>query len=183
MNVSNQVSEIDGVKFTKVKFASDIRGSFIKFHPLQELGPSLDSVALSINPEAGTVRGLHFQVEPFAENKLIACVQGSIFDVIVDLRPGSRTIGKWTSFELSAENEVQVYLPKGIAHGFQTLVPNSIIHYCLSTSYSPESSYSINPHGGLGISWPLKTVSISERDSKGVSIEFAREKYANSIKS
>lgn len=182
MKVSSQVSEIDGVKFTKTKNVSDKRGTFIKFHPLQDLGLSLDSVALSINPEAGTLRGLHFQVEPFAENKLITCVQGLIFDVIVDLRPGSRTIGKWTSFELIAENEVQVYLPKGVAHGFQTLVPNSIVHYCLSTSYSPESSYSIDPHGDLDINWPLKTILISERDSKGVSIEVAVKKYANSIK-
>lgn len=182
MKVSTQVSEIDGVKFTKAKNVSDNRGTFIKFHPLQELGLSLDSVALSINPDAGTLRGLHFQVEPFAEDKLIACVQGSIFDVIVDLRPGSRTVGKWKSFELSAENEVQVYLPKGVAHGFQTLSPNSIVHYCLSTSYSPESSYSIDPYGDLGINWPLKTVSISERDSNGVSIDIAVKKYANSIK-
>lgn len=182
MKFSSRVSEIDGVKFTHVKYESDIRGTFIKFHPVREIGPSWESVALSINPEVGTLRGLHFQVEPFAEKKLVACVQGSIFDVIVDLRPDSRTMGKWTSFELSSENAMQVYLPKGVAHGFQTLVPNSIVHYCLSSSYSPESSYSIDPHGDLGINWPLETALISERDSTGVSVEIAVKKYANSIK-
>lgn len=181
MKVSSQVSEIDGVKFTQVKYESDIRGTFLKFHPLQDLGHFLDSVTLSINPDAGTLRGLHFQVEPFAENKLITCVQGSIFDVIVDLRPGSRTIGKWTSFELSAENRIQVYLPKGVAHGFQTLVPNSIVHYSLSSSYSPESSFAIDPFGDLGINWPLKMLSISERDANGVSLLVAAKKYVESI--
>lgn len=181
MKDSSQVSEIDGVRFTKAKFVSDLRGSFIKFYPLQELGLSLDSVALSINPNAGTLRGLHFQIQPFAEEKLISCVQGSIFDVVVDLRPDSKTLGKWTSFELSAENAVQVYLPKGVAHGFQTLVPNTIVHYSLSSLYSPEYSYSIDPHGDIGVNWPLKTVSISERDANGISIKIAAKKYADSI--
>lgn len=179
---TNQVSEIDGVRITQAKSVSDSRGTFIKFHPLKEFENSLDSVALSFNPYLGTVRGLHFQAEPFAEEKLVACVQGSIFDVVVDLRPNSRTFGKWTSFELSAKNALQAYLPKGIAHGFQTLMPNSIIHYSLSLSYSPESSYAIDPFGDLGIDWPLKVISISERDSIGILFSVAAQKYAESLK-
>lgn len=179
---TSKVSEIDGVRFIHGRCESDIRGSFIKFHPSREFETTLDSVALSFNTSLGTVRGLHFQVEPFAEEKLVACVQGAIFDVIVDLRHGSRTFGKWTSFELSAENALQVYLPKGIAHGFQTLMPDSIIHYGLSASYSPESSYSIDPFGELGIDWPLATASISERDSSGLALSDAAQKYAASIK-
>lgn len=180
---TNKVSQIDGVKFTQGKVISDNRGAFIKFHPLRDLEDSLDSVALSFNPNLGTIRGLHFQVEPYAEKKLVTCVQGAVLDVIVDLRPGSITFGKWTSFELSAENAIQAYLPKGIAHGFQTLTSNSIIHYCLSACYSPESSYSINPFGDLGIDWPLKTVSISERDSDGLTFPVAAQKYLLSLKS
>ena len=180
---TSKVSQIDGVRFTQGKVISDNRGTFIKFHPLRDLTDSLDSVALSFNPNPGTIRGLHFQVEPYAEEKLVACVQGAVLDVIVDLRPGSLTFGKWTSFELSAENALQAYLPKGIAHGFQTLTSNSIIHYCLSACYSPESSYTINPFGDLGIDWPLKTVSISERDSDGLTFSVAAQKYLLSLKS
>ena len=179
---TNRVSEIDGVRFTQATSVSDIRGTFFKFHTSREFEDSLNSVALSFNPNLGTIRGLHFQVEPFAEEKLVACVQGSIFDVIVDLRPGSKTCGMWTSFELSAANAVQVYLPKGIAHGFQTLVPDSIIHYGLGASYSPEFSYAIDPFGDLGIDWPLKECFISEKDARGVSLSFAAQKYSESLK-
>lgn len=178
---TTRVSVIDGVRITQFKSISDVRGTFIKLHPLRELGNSLDSVALSFNPNLGTIRGLHFQVEPFAEEKLISCVQGRVFDVIVDLRPSSQTFGNWTSFELSAENALQAYLPKGIAHGFQTLMPNTIIHYGLSASHSIESSFAINPFSDLGIDWPLKEFSISEKDARGVSLVYAAQKYAESL--
>ena len=179
---ANQVSEIDGVRVIRIKSILDARGSFLKFYPPADFQGSLDSVALSFNPHLGTIRGLHFQVEPFAEEKLVACIQGSIFDVIVDLRPDSRTFGRWASVELSAANALQVYLPKGIAHGFQTLMPDSIIHYSLSSSYSLESSYSIEPFGDIGIDWPLKELIVSERDLGGVSLPFAAQKYADSLK-
>lgn len=180
---ANQVSEIDGVRITQVNSFTDPRGTFIKFQPTLEFENSLDSVALSSNPKMGTIRGLHFQVEPFAEEKLVTCIQGAIFDVIVDLRPNSKTFAKWCSFELSADNGLQVYLPKGIAHGFQTLMPDSILHYSLSSAYSPVSSYSIAPFGDLDIEWPSKDFSISERDSNGVSIAVGVQKYADSLKS
>lgn len=180
---TNKVFEIEGVRITHVKSVSDLRGTFIKFHPVQEFENSLDSVAISTNPNLGTIRGLHFQVEPFSEEKLITCVQGSIFDVIVDLRPHSKTFGKWTAFELSAENTLQAYLPKGLAHGFQTLIPNSIVHYCLTSNYSPESSYSIDPFGDLDIDWPIRDFSISEKDASGISFSIAIQKYSESLKS
>lgn len=180
---TNQVSEIDGVRIIQVNSFTDPRGTFIKFQPTQEFEDSLDSVALSSNPKLGTIRGLHFQIEPFAEEKLVTCIQGAIFDVIVDLRPNSKTVAKWCSIELSAENALQVYLPKGIAHGFQTLMPDSILHYSLSSAYSPNSAFSIAPFGDLDISWPLKDFSISERDANGVSISVGKQKYADSLKS
>jgi len=181
MTASNRVSVIDGVRITQFKSTSDNRGTFIKLHPLSELGNSLDSVALSFNPNPGTIRGLHFQAEPFAEEKLVSCVQGAVFDVIVDLRPSSQTFGKWTSFELSAANAMQAFLPKGVAHGFQTLLSNSIIHYGLSVSHSLESSYAIDPLGDLNIDWPLKELLISEKDARGVSLAYAAQKYAESL--
>jgi len=182
MMTIDQIPEIDGVRISQVEYSSDDRGAFIKYHPVREFEDRLDSVAVSINPTLGTIRGLHFQVEPFAEEKLVTCVQGSIFDVIVDLRPNSKTLGKCGTFELSAENRLQVYLPKGIAHGFQTLMPHSIIHYSLTSIYSPTSSFSINPLGNFGFDWPLKDSLVSERDSGGVSLSSAIQKYAESLK-
>lgn len=179
---TNQVREIDGVRITQIESASDSRGTFIRFHPSRELHTILDSVAVSFNPIIGTIRGLHFQTEPFAEEKIVTCIQGSIFDVIVDIRPDSKTFGKWASIELSAGNALQAYLPIGIAHGFQTLMPDSIIHYGITSIYSPESSYAIDPFGDLDIDWPLKTLVISERDKSGMSLSVATQKYADSLK-
>ncbi len=180
--MGSRVSEVDGVRITQIKSSDDIRGSFVKFHPNLDLDSQLDSVAISYNPKPGTIRGIHFQTEPFAEEKLVSCLQGSIFDVAVDLRPNSTTFGKWTSFELSQEGAQQAYLPKGVAHGFQTLAPNTIVHYCISTSYSANSSFAINPFGNLGIDWPLKPYVISQRDVEGIDFPNAAQKYAESLK-
>lgn len=180
MNSVN-ISEIEGIRLTKSVSASDSRGLFIKVQPSQDFQNGLDSVANSVNPKQGTIRGLHFQIAPFAEEKIITCIQGSIFDVVVDIRPQSKTFGKWTAFELSAENQIQAYLPKGIAHGFQTLQSNSIIQYCLSVGYSMESAFSIDPFGELQIAWPLKEFYISEKDARGIPFETAAHKYAQSL--
>jgi dTDP-4-dehydrorhamnose 3,5-epimerase len=178
----NRVSEIDGIRIIQANLVSDTRGTFVKFQPLIEFENSLDSTAFSLNPHVGTIRGMHFQVEPFAEEKLVTCVQGSIFDVVVDLRPNSESFGMWTSFELSASNAKLAYLPKGVAHGYQTLAPNTIVHYSISSPYSAESSYAINPFGGgLHIDWPLKVHLLSERDSSGISLSAAGQKYAESL--
>ena len=103
-----KVTEITGIRVSHVTSLTDDRGSFVKFHPPREFENSLDSVAFSINPTVGTIRGMHFQVEPFAEEKLVTCAQGRIFDVAVDLRPNSETFGMWASFELSATNALQL---------------------------------------------------------------------------
>ena len=177
------VAEIEGVRVTESKSTSDSRGAFIKIQPHLEFQDGLDSVATSINPRAGTIRGLHFQIAPYAEEKIITCIQGSIFDVIVDIRPESKTFGKCATFELKAKNGMQVYLPTGIAHGFQTLHPDTIIQYCLSAAYSPECAYSIDPFGELNINWPLKEFSISEKDASGLPFSAATAKYAQSLES
>jgi dTDP-4-dehydrorhamnose 3,5-epimerase len=177
-----RVDSINGIRYSHPDLMTDARGSFLKYFPLKDIKDSLDSIAISINPNPGTVRGLHFQIEPFAEEKLITCIQGSIFDVAVDLRPESSTFGKWTSFELSSTNSTQIYLPKGLAHGFQTLVPNTIVHYSLSSIYSLEHSFSINPFGDLGIRWPHDVQAVSDRDMNGISLSSAEKKYADSLK-
>ena len=174
-------SNIEGVKLVQAVSSSDSRGRFIKFHPENFLHDKLESVAVSINPKVGTIRGIHFQIEPFAEEKIVTCIQGSTFEIIIDIRPGSKSFGKIATFELSQENANQVYLPKGVAHGFQTLMSNTIVQYFLTSQYSPESSYSIDPFGELGIDWPLKERSVSEKDAQGVSLTYAAEKYAESL--
>ena len=175
-------SKIDGIRVTSVNSVTDFRGTFSKIHPPVEFQNNLDSVANSINPKKGTVRGIHFQVEPFAEEKIITCLQGAIFDVFVDLRPHSNTFGKWAGLELSQTNGLQVFLPKGIAHGFQTLNPNTIVQYFLSASFSAESSFSIDPFGDLGIEWPIAKHFVSDKDASGVTFSFGAQKYAASIK-
>ena len=177
----NRVESIEGVKLTPFQFSSDERGTFVKFHPMNFFSDTLDSIALSRNPILGTIRGLHFQTEPFAEEKLVTCIQGSIFDVVVDLRPNSQTFGKWTSYNLNSENHLQAYLPKGIAHGFQTLQPNTIVHYSLSAAYNPASSFSINPLGELAINWPISEILVSQRDRQGLSVSSASHLYRDSL--
>jgi dTDP-4-dehydrorhamnose 3,5-epimerase len=176
------ISEIDGIIIKEIKTVADARGSFGKFHPSSDFENSSDSIAFSINPNVGIIRGLHFQIEPFAEEKLISCIQGAIFDVVVDLRPGSKTFGMWASIHLSMKNALILYLPKGIAHGFQTLEPNSIVLYSLSAPYASDFSCAINPFGSLGIAWPLEVRSISDRDVNGMTFSIAANMYAVSLK-
>jgi dTDP-4-dehydrorhamnose 3,5-epimerase len=174
--------DIEGVRLVNAFSTSDPRGTFVKFFPDDLLFEKLNSVAVSINPKAGTIRGIHLQVEPFAEEKIVSCIQGSTYEVIVDIRPNSKTFGKIATFELSKENSKQIYLPKGIAHGYQTLLPETIVHYFLTSQYSLESSYTIDPFGDLNIQWPISEYSISEKDLNGVPLKFAAQKYAESLR-
>ncbi|MGO4441406.1 dTDP-4-dehydrorhamnose 3,5-epimerase [Rhizobium sp. RAF56] len=110
----------------------------------------------SLSATVGTVRGLHFQVDPFAQGKLVRCIAGRIFDVAVDIRVGSPTYGKWYGAELSMENGAQLWIPAGFAHGFATLVPDCIISYKVTESYNAASDRGLlwnDP--AIGIVWPL----------------------------
>lgn len=178
---NNQEVNINEVRLIQIYKHEDNRGDFLKFHPQQILQSNLDSVAISVNPHIGTIRGLHFQTEPYAEEKIITCLEGAIFDVTVDLRPESKTFGKWRSVELNAKNSTQIYLPRGIAHGFQTLEPNTIVLYSISGSYSQDSACTIDPLGDLEIDWPLKEKNLSEKDKSGISFQQAAKKFAISL--
>jgi len=179
--IGKRVDKIEGVAICPTQSAADKRGRLVKFSPFEKFLNPLTSIAISYNPVRGTIRGLHFQVAPFEEEKLVTCIQGSVFDVIIDLRPSSQTFGKWTSLHLDSESCSQVYLPKGIAHGFQTLSPNTILHYGLNSIYSQEHAFSISPFGDLEIDWPLSSKLVSERDRRGISIIEAIDKYTESI--
>lgn len=175
------ISEIEGVVVREFQSKSDFRGTFIKFNPGRLNLENLDSLAISINPKKGTLRGMHFQTEPFSEEKIVTCIRGSVFDVIIDIRPDSKTFGEVGVLQLSAESALQLYLPKGVAHGFQTLQDDSVLHYLLSSPFSPQHSFSINPLELGSIPWPLETTLIADKDSTGISLEFATKIYADSL--
>lgn len=120
----------------------------------------------SLSKEAYTLRGLHYQLEPQAETKLVRCIQGSFYDVIVDLRPESITFGKSFGAILSSENRQMMFVPKGFAHGFLTLEPNSEVLYMVSTTYSKEQERGLRwDDPCFNIQWPARPVIISERDA------------------
>ncbi len=120
---------------------------------------------ISFNVDKGTVRGMHYQGEPHGEVKLVRCTMGSIYDVIVDLRPGSPTYLEHYGVELSAENRKALYIPEGFAHGFQTLLDSSEIFYQMSNYYVPVYAKGVRWNDpSINISWPLPISSISKTD-------------------
>lgn len=121
--------------------------------------------ASSFNLRRGTLRGMHYQAEPHAEAKLVGCTRGAIHDVLVDLRPGSLTRGRWFAAVLSAENRRLLFAPRGFAHGFQTLEDDTEVTYHLSAAYHPEAGRGVRWNDpAIGIHWPLEVSVISERD-------------------
>jgi dTDP-4-dehydrorhamnose 3,5-epimerase len=121
----------------------------------------------SFTSETGSVRGMHYQKMPAGETKLIRCIAGKVYDVAVDLRPDSETYLKWHAVELSADNRTMMFIPKGFAHGFQTLTNNVELLYCHSEMYQPDHEAGLNCLDKLlDISWPLEITSISERDKQ-----------------
>jgi dTDP-4-dehydrorhamnose 3,5-epimerase len=122
--------------------------------------------SISFNARAGTLRGMHFQSPPHLETKLVRCTRGAIFDVIVDLRDQSSTYGQWHAEELSAENRLMLYVPKGFAHGFQTLIDDTEVDYEIAPAYVPGAAAGFRfDDAALAIGWPVADVIISERDT------------------
>jgi len=127
---------------------------------------------LSQNKKKGTLRGLHYQASPYQEAKLIRCIKGSIFDVIIDLRSNSDTFLKWFGVELTAENYRMLYVPENFAHGYQTLEDNSVVFYQVSEFYKPEYGRGIKWNDpSINIRWPLENKTISTQDQRWPLIE------------
>lgn len=166
-----QPLKLDGAVLIKPEPHTDERGFFARTFCEKEfksknLISSYVQQSISYNKTKGTLRGLHFQAIPYQEVKLVQCIKGSIFDVIVDIRINSPTFGQWFSTTLSEHNELTLYIPGGFAHGFQTLEDNSKVHYQMSNYYNPKYSRTINwRHPDININWPEPPSLISENDN------------------
>ena len=133
----------------------------------KEIGHTKDWVQMnhSFTSVKGTIRGMHYQLSPFSEIKLVRCIAGEVFDVIVDLRKNSSTYLQWYGTVLSAENKKMMYIPEGFAHGFQTLSQNAELIYQHSEFYNPQAESGIKYNDPVvNIQWPLEATEISERD-------------------
>jgi dTDP-4-dehydrorhamnose 3,5-epimerase len=168
------------VKFTETRLRgafvieperiADERGFFARtFCRLQfeahGLNADLVQCSVSFNRRRGTLRGMHFQVAPHGETKLVRCTRGAIYDVILDLRPESATFRRWVAVYLNAENQLMVYIPEGVAHGFQTLQDETEVSYYISEFYSPEHARGVRWNDpAFAIDWPIANPVISVRD-------------------
>lgn len=165
-------TKLQGVLILEPFVYQDNRGYFMESYnkiALEQIGISIDFVQdnQSLSKEAGVIRGLHYQLPPKAQTKLVRVCSGAVFDVIVDIRQNSQTFGQWIGVILSEENKRQVLIPKGFAHGFCTLVLHTNVFYKVDEYYSPEHDRGIawdDPE--IGIEWPISKPILSAKDSK-----------------
>jgi dTDP-4-dehydrorhamnose 3,5-epimerase len=163
---------IAGHKIVERKFFSDDRGSLLKVFEDEDEGqlsfrPKIKQINLVETGQLGTIRGMHVQLFPFAEMKLVTCLKGLVFDVVVDLRKNSNTFLEWSSCLLDASKNYSIIVPEGCAHGLQTLSEDVIMLYAHTNNFTDEHETGLNPlDPDLKISWPVLPIGISERDSK-----------------
>jgi dTDP-4-dehydrorhamnose 3,5-epimerase len=165
---------IDGVLEIVPKRHGDARGFFVETYNAERFSQAgIDLLFVqdnhSYSAAAGVLRGLHYQLAPRAQDKLLRVIRGSILDVAVDIRRGSKTFGKWDALEVSAEKGNQILVPKGFAHGFVTLVPDTEVLYKVTDTYSQEHDRSIRfDDPAIGIEWPslIGGFQLSDKDLK-----------------
>jgi dTDP-4-dehydrorhamnose reductase/dTDP-4-dehydrorhamnose 3,5-epimerase len=165
-------TKLEGVYIIEPKVFGDHRGWFMESYSkikFKKNGIDIDFVQdnHSLSAKKGTIRGLHFQINPIAQTKLVRCTKGRILDVAVDIRKGSPTYKQWISVELSEENKKQLLIPKGFAHGFLTLTDNVEVQYKVDEYYSQEHDRSIRyDDPDIGIDWGIDNPILSEKDLK-----------------
>lgn len=163
-------TQLEGAFIVELEKLEDERGFFARSWCQREfeahgLNPRLVQCNISLNKKQGTLRGIHYQAPPYEEAKLVRCTAGSIYDVIIDLRPESPTYQKYTAELLTAHNHKMLYVPEGFAHGFLTLEDNCEVFYQMSEFYAPEHSKGVRWNDPVfGIEWPMAPCIISERD-------------------
>lgn len=165
-------TELKGVFVLEPQVFGDARGWFMESwsqRKMHDAGIDVQFVQdnQSFSAQKGTLRGLHYQLNPMCQAKLLRCTRGKIFDVAVDIRKGSPQYGKWVGVELSAENKKQLFIPRGFAHGFITLTNDVEVQYKADNYYAPECDGNIRwDDPDIGVEWPIKPVILSEKDSK-----------------
>lgn len=165
-------TKLDGVVILEPEVFGDYRGYFMESFNQQKLARlGLDFAFVqdnqSFSVQAGTIRGLHYQLNPKAQTKLVRVLTGAIYDVVVDIRKKSPTFGQWVGVILSEENKRQLLVPKGFAHGFCTLVKDTMVLYKVDEYYSPEHDRGIMWNDpDLGIDWPMPHAILSEKDQR-----------------
>ena len=163
-------TSLTGVYVIEQERHMDERGFFARTWCADEfaqhgLEPKLEQCNVSFNRCRGTLRGLHYQVPPFAEVKLVRCTRGALFDVAVDMRPDSPTFRRWVGSELTQDNGRALYVPRGFAHGFLTLADGTELSYQMSTAYAPEAQRGLRwDDSFVGVAWPERVQVISSRD-------------------
>lgn len=165
-------TKLRGAHLIKLKELTDDRGFFARSWCQREfeehgLVARVVQTNLSFNHKKGTLRGMHYQVAPYEETKLVRCTRGAIYDVIVDLRPQSPTYYQWVGAELTDANHHMLFVPEGFAHGFQTLAHGTEVTYQVSQFYTPGAEQGARyDDPAFGISWPLDVKVISDKDAK-----------------
>ena len=161
---------LEGAWLIDLEPVCDNRGFFSRTFCIDEFNShgmetSFVQHSLAYSARRGTLRGMHFQSDPHSEVKIVECSKGAIFDVIIDIRPQSSTFGQWRGFELSAGNRRRLYIPKGFAHGLQTLADDTEVRYLTSMRYAPTASKGLRYNDpALAIPWPLPVSAISSKD-------------------
>jgi dTDP-4-dehydrorhamnose 3,5-epimerase len=157
---------IPGAFLIDIEPKSDSRGFFARVQCVDEFADHSLSfcpvqASISWNIRRGTLRGLHYQTGPSAEMKLVRCTAGALYDVLLDVRPDSPACGRWIGVELSAGNRRSLFIPEGVANGFQTLVDGTEVHYQMSTRYAPETARGVRWNDpAVGIEWPLPDIAV-----------------------
>jgi dTDP-4-dehydrorhamnose 3,5-epimerase len=163
-------TRLKGAYIVELEKLADERGFFARTFDQKEfeahgLNPRVMQCNISFNKNNGTLRGMHYQIAPYQEAKLVCCTKGAIYDVIIDLRKDSPTLKQWIAVELTADNRRMLYIPEGFAHGFQTLKDNTEVFYQMSEFYHPEASRGVRWNDPVfGIVWPNDIIVISDKD-------------------
>lgn len=163
-------TKIEGLYIIELEPYVDERGDFVRVFCQKELAEigiefKIAQINQSLTKKRGTIRGMHFQKPPKAEDKIVRCLRGAIYDVAIDLRQDSSTYGQWLAQELTEDNKKMFLIPKGVAHGLQTLVDNCEVQYFMSEFYSPEHSSGVYWNDQFfNIKWPIKNPILSEKD-------------------
>ena len=163
---------LNGAYTIELEKRGDDRGFFARAFCQREFeaaGVPMSAVQMNnaLSAKAGTLRGMHYQLPPAAEIKVVRCIRGALYDVIIDLRPGSPTHARWIGINLSADSYQMLYAPEGFAHGYQTLTDDAEMYYTTSAFYAPSAARGVRyDDPAFGIRWPLPVSMISDADRR-----------------